>query len=416
LDEESTTMIGNEVGEARTSPLNTEESILEGSVRAMLAKDLMKSKNLDDALRVMGVDERLGMEKGAGAAPRKQPANRSQGHISAEEKQALSRQRNRENARATRKRRKVYVQRLQQLITDLSSNLTAMQQAAARKKAQESKEKGANASGEEGSLGLGKESSSVGEPKAPSNDAMNAARCAAAQKFFQMRSDGVTDKEEWAKLIANPNSFVLTSPPLPFRKYDDFEKSGQFYRCRGVDGLISDTAVLETAMARIAATRAKLGPKSSCTCKASYTADSGDMLVGMDKLMCKWQAVYTFDVDGKDLKMKIMGMCKCRFSLDNLLLSVDLRFDVQGLIQQLEAAMPQPRFPVMPMAMPAFPNPGLPPLQAKKQSNSPKSIASLAPAAIAPIKSAADSSSSSSSSSSSMTTLAIPLAPAMASV
>ena len=62
-------MIGNEVGEARTSPLNTEESILEGSVRAMLAKDLMKSKNLDDALRVMGVDERLGMEKGAGAAP-----------------------------------------------------------------------------------------------------------------------------------------------------------------------------------------------------------------------------------------------------------------------------------------------------------------------------------------------------------
>jgi hypothetical protein len=277
----------------------------------------------------------------------------------------------------------VYVQRLQQLITDLSSNLTAMQRAAAAKREQE------EASGVKNEEGDG---SADEESKKRAIEQMNAARCAVVQRFFEFRSNGVTDKEEWSKLISNDKSFVLTLPPLPFRKYEDFEKSGQFYRCRGIDGLIADTAVVETAMARIAATRGKMGPNTKCTCTATYTADPKDMLVGMDKLMCKWQAIFNFDIDGKKLKMQISGMCKCRFTLDNLLASVDLRYDVQGLIQQLERVMPPSCFPVMPMAMPSFPNANA---KTSKTSNSPKPIVAaaalapagpVAPAAIAPAK------------------------------
>ena len=193
--------------DSSSTPPNTDESILEGSVRAMLAKDLMKNKNLDDALRVMGVDERLGMKKPATGAPRTKGARATA--ISAEEKQALSRQRNRENARATRKRRKVYVQRLQQLITDLSSNLTAMQREAAAKREQEAA--GGAKEEEEGNDAAEEES------KKAAIEEVNAARCAVAQKFFEFRSNKITDREEWSQLISNDKPFVLTQPPLPFR-------------------------------------------------------------------------------------------------------------------------------------------------------------------------------------------------------
>ena len=84
----------------------------------------------------------------------------------------------------------------------------------------------------------------------------------AVQKFFEFRSNKITDREEWSQLISNDKPFVLTQPPLPFRKYNDFDGSGQFYRCRGIDGLIADTAVVESAMARIAATRGKVVPNT----------------------------------------------------------------------------------------------------------------------------------------------------------
>ena len=331
------------------------DSILEGSVRAMIAKDFMNSEKLDDALRVMGIDERLRTEPQKAAATPSKPKQARTTPMTAEEKLELSRERNRENARATRRRRKLYVQMLQQLIAELTSNITAMQEAEAKKK--EEKAKTGNEVANSSSTNAGevqKRGKDEETPKVSLLQRINDARCAVVHKFFELRSEGVTSREEWSKLIANAETFILTLPPLPFRKYDDFEKSGQFYRCRGVDALVADTAVLQTTMSRIAATRAKVPSKARCVCKALYSVDANDMLVGMDKLMCKWKGVYSFDIDGKELKIQISGMCKCRFTMENLLASIDLRYDVQGLISQLEAALPTLSFPIMPMAMPIF--------------------------------------------------------------
>ena len=333
-----------------------DDSMLKGSVRAMIAKDFMNSKKLDDALHVMGIDERLRTESQKAASTPSKPKQARTTPMTAEEKLELSRERNRENAKATRRRRKLYVQMLQQLIAELTSNITAMQEAEAKKQKEEKAKTGnevANSSST--NAGEGQERGKKKEmPKVSLLQRINGARSAVVNKFFELRSEGATSREEWGKLIANAETFVLTLPPLPFRKYDDFEKSGQFYRCRGVDGLVADTAVLQTTMSRIAATRAKVPPKARCVCKALYSVDAKDMLLGMDKLMCKWKGVYSFDFDGKELKIQIFGMCKCRFTMENLLASVDLRYDVQGLISQLEAALPTPSFPIMPMAMPVF--------------------------------------------------------------
>lgn len=56
--------------------------------------------------------------------------------------------------------------------------------------------------------------------------------------------------------------------------------------------------------------------------------------------MCKWQVHYEMVIDGKKMQVGHWGMCKCRFTADHRLASVDLRYDVQGLMQQLENVMP----------------------------------------------------------------------------
>ena len=50
-----------------------DDSMLKGSVRAMIAKDFMNSKKLDDALHVMGIDERLRTESQKAAATPSKP-------------------------------------------------------------------------------------------------------------------------------------------------------------------------------------------------------------------------------------------------------------------------------------------------------------------------------------------------------
>lgn len=125
-----------------------------------------------------------------------------------------------------------------------------------------------------------------------------AARCEAVQKFIQFRSEGIQDRAAWAKIISP--KFILTQvcsdrampitgqtltvlllqPILPFRAYADCERQGELYCCRGIDGLIADTALLKTVMTRLASSRAKRA-NCSCSVKVVYVVDPGEMLVAL---------------------------------------------------------------------------------------------------------------------------------------
>jgi len=251
-----------------------------------LAQEILHTSSLEETMRL------LAPESSAPARARRNAPLPKRSDMSVEERQELAKVRNRENARSTRKRRKLYITRLQKLITELSHNLSSQVSSGAPEEAKHAYSK------------------------------HRSARCEAVQNFFKYRSDGVVDKEKWSRII-DPN-FVLTQPPLPFRVYSDFERTGQFYCCRGVEGLVADTAVLRQVMVRIAASRAKRA-NCSCSVKVVYVVDPGEMLVAMDKLMCKWQVNYQLVVDGKKHQVGHWGMCKCKFSVDNRLASVDLR-------------------------------------------------------------------------------------------
>ena len=153
--------------------------------------------------------------------------------------------RSRETAQATRKRRQLYITRLQKLITELSRNLSCQL------------------------------SSTEPDNSRRVFSKQRAARCDVVQKFFKYRSEGMANQNTWAKLVEP--KFVLTQPPLPFKVYSDFESVGQFYYCRKVEGLATDTAALRSAMVQIAVGRAKCA-KYKCTAKVTYAKRAGSDL------------------------------------------------------------------------------------------------------------------------------------------
>ena len=102
--------------------------------------------------------------------------------------------RSRETAQATRKRRQLYITRLQKLITELSRNLSCQL------------------------------SSTEPDNSRRVFSKQRAARCDVVQKFFKYRSEGMANQNTWAKLVEP--KFVLTQPPLPFKVYSDFESVG----------------------------------------------------------------------------------------------------------------------------------------------------------------------------------------------
>ena len=79
----------------------------------------MHTSSLEETMRL------LAPESSATARARRNAPLPKRSDMSVEERQELAKVRNRENARSTRKRRKLYITRLQKLITELSHNLSS---------------------------------------------------------------------------------------------------------------------------------------------------------------------------------------------------------------------------------------------------------------------------------------------------
>ena len=97
-------------------------------------------------------------------------------HLSADEKAELTRQRNRENARSTRKRRKMYIKHLQEVV----ETLKARQQAATQ----------------------------FADPKVESG--IQETRTKQILSFFECRSSGILEHDRWSAIV--DQSFRLTLP------------------------------------------------------------------------------------------------------------------------------------------------------------------------------------------------------------
>lgn len=228
-------------------------------------------------------------------------------HLSAEEKAELTRRRNRENARSTRMRRKMYITHLQQVAETLKDRHDELH----KKMLQ------------------------------PPPDGYSRQR-EAARRFFEMRGNCETRPDMWLDSV--DKDIEVTVPLTPHRTcYGTFLPHCR--QLRGVSALVTDSRSLQQFLTDLASQRGQHVGGGGQNKKQKRTAatlvitvDPGSIVHVGTSYMCQWTAKIALVESEKDLQVSVShsGMARCSFHPDHHTLSrVDLRFDVSAFLTAL---------------------------------------------------------------------------------
>jgi hypothetical protein len=222
-----------------------------------------------------------------------------------------TRQRNREHARATRRRKKMYVECLKSQVADLLHKQQLM-------------DSGAYTDLLESSGGTAAQIATI--------------RKAVIQTFLQYRTKDMLEQSRWRDLAET--TFVLTLPRTPFRGENIGEIMGNNRRFQGIPMLMQDiasiTAMLSMISGRVRAQKPKL-PTKQTRIGINYTVDSSDVLLVGERLMCHWTMSTSGLVRaGFESECTVDGMLKCSFNTRHKLTEMEITYDVMAFTRQLQ--------------------------------------------------------------------------------
>lgn len=235
---------------------------------------------------------------------RKGKRGRKRPKITPEEKAELLRQRNREHARSTRRRKKMYVECLKKQVAEL---LAKQQQI----------------------------DSGIFEPLTGSQAEEITIRKAMIQTFLQYRTTNVVERSRWRDLL--DEAFTLTQPRTPFRASNMGEVFGNNRRVKGIDAVVQDTASVTAMLEMIKSRVRQQKPDYRRGVSLTYTVDSSDILVVGDRLMCHWAtSTKGLVAAGFSSECSVDGMLKCTFNGKHKLLDMEITYDVMAFTRQLQ--------------------------------------------------------------------------------
>mmetsp|Transcript_100512 Transcript_100512/g.287857 ORF Transcript_100512/g.287857 Transcript_100512/m.287857 type:complete len:710 (+) Transcript_100512:179-2308(+) len=235
---------------------------------------------------------------------RKSKGGRKRPKITPEEKAELLRQRNREHARSTRRRKKMYVECLKKQVAEL---LAKQQQI----------------------------DSGIFEPLSGTQAEEITIRKAIIQTFLQYRTTNVLDRSRWRDLL--DDAFSLTQPRTPFRATNIGEIFGNNRRVKGIDAVVQDTASVTAMLEMIKSRVRQQKPDYRRSVTMSYNVDSSDILVVSDKLMCHWStSTNGLVAAGFSSECSVDGMLKCTFNSKHKLLDMEITYDVMAFTRQMQ--------------------------------------------------------------------------------
>ncbi|CAM9591480.1 unnamed protein product [Ectocarpus sp. 6 AP-2014] len=235
---------------------------------------------------------------------------------SVDEKKLMDRERNRRQARKSRKLKKQCADKMQQQLNQLEKESA---EAAAREKEAAKKLKDCRT-----------------------------ARCQALRKVFDLRADGCTDEASWLEVLSP--DLRMTMPITPYRSFNPADVVNNRRVLLGVGGMISDTQSLSVLLDNIGVkTRRNESPVSIKFTLAS-DAEEGGAFFSRDGLMCSF-TMRTLDAVKHAAKREweVNGMVRVRFSSDtNKIEELDMTFDAISCYQQLMLASGKEDFPPVP--------------------------------------------------------------------
>jgi len=234
-----------------------------------------------------------------------------------EDKEKVTRDRNREHARNTRLRKKAYVAKLSQLVMDLTAQ-----------REQQAQERALAATMERERLSV---------------------RRLVVRQMLDLRASGNADATEWRRLL--DDRFVCTLPITPFRSFQQAEILHSSRVLRGVDAFIADVRSLAVCIESIGSPspRWKAARARGERPLVQYAVEASDTAVADDVLMAKWLlTVKSYAASptstsggasgGNECECRLDGMLRCAFTPQNKILSAEFVFDVMSFMQQLQCA------------------------------------------------------------------------------
>lgn len=234
--------------------------------------------------------------------------------VSAAEKAKANRDRNREHARNTRLRKKVYLEKLKKTVDELC------------------RERDTLVSERAGAANLLVE--------------MHNTRTEVLVSFFVLRTNNEKRRELWSSIL-DEASFSCTMPVTPYRSFPATEI--QTSKCsrvvQGIDGVMADTASLHVMFDSLV-DREKY-PDGKIQFR--YTVVTEDAIVSGNQMMARW-AMKTVNATkmGARCEVSKQGMLSARFNSSHRITHLDIMFDVMGFMLQLKQASETETFGVVP--------------------------------------------------------------------
>jgi len=241
--------------------------------------------------------------------------------VSVEEKEMYSKDRNREHARNTRLRKKIYIDKLKLLVQDLTS----------RKEREENEQKILD--------------SRLAQQKAIMQKVLGA--------LIQLRIKFERNRQEWAKIL--DDNFMFTTPITPYQSFNRAEIMTNSRVMFGIDSIIKDTASFGVMVSSIGlgSPKWKEMQLKGDSVKVVWTMEDEDVLVRGDMLMGKYELKTENAVsNGAYCECSQEGMIQCKFTPENKLAAVDMVFDVMSFMQQLQRSSgPNAEMPIVPNSL-----------------------------------------------------------------
>eukprot|EP00617_Octactis_speculum_P022562 CAMPEP_0185756092 /NCGR_PEP_ID=MMETSP1174-20130828/14537_1 /TAXON_ID=35687 /ORGANISM="Dictyocha speculum, Strain CCMP1381" /LENGTH=918 /DNA_ID=CAMNT_0028434901 /DNA_START=107 /DNA_END=2863 /DNA_ORIENTATION=+ len=239
---------------------------------------------------------------GSGRKPKR---GRKRRKITPEEKAELTRQRNREHARSTRRRKKMYVECLKKQVAELLAKQHQID-------------------------------AGILEPLSSTQaEEISSTRKSVVQTFFQYRATNMVDESTWNEILED--NFTLTQPRTPFRATNIGEMVGNCRKCEGAESIAHDTASIAAMFDMIKARVRQQKPDFRRKMGISYDLEPGDILCVGDRLMCSWNSSTSgLKAAGFENECGVDGMLRCSFSSKHKLVDMEITYDVMAFTRQLQ--------------------------------------------------------------------------------
>lgn len=226
--------------------------------------------------------------------------------LSAEEKARQSRDRNREHARNTRLRKKAYVQKLTELVKDLTAQKERQQRDNALKLIRQRE--------------------------------LESVRLAVLKTFMHYRATGEQDRHNWERIV--DKKAVLTLPITPYRSFLREEVVSGSRVVTGLDGILADTKSLQVCLESIGAPSEewKAARTRGTQVLVQYDILEGDAVLKDNLMMTRWtmRTLNAMQCGARD-ELHVFGMLRVRFTDQSRISSAEFVFDVMSFMQQLQS-------------------------------------------------------------------------------